>query len=1483
MKNLSNLKTIALAIAILLAQMTNAQIVLHDAANVTQTKAVLSAEFPDSGFVAKGFEYKFGTVPILDEFSKFVLSQDSEPVQITTTGKQWSARTVKGWVESNKELAAGESSSMTATVTFYNAGKVSFDWSVDSEENIGVLCFIVDGEVVSEISGFVDFKTYTRSLAAGEHTLEWIYEKKSATNVGLDLGMVRNIKFVNVTEGDWIEVQTDDDTYELSNLYPGHEYIYRAYYTRKKEGLIPSTVSRYMSVYSQIETFSTLPVTLGEPEIVSTTQTTATISCSVNLGDAHRISQCGIITNGKIRPSLSGIDAALLFPGSDPVDISHSGGLGISFYQMSPGDAYYSDRGVWIKADGYYVQADFTLYEDAVISFTCSAVNSGFLKLYIDNVLVEELYRESKSVSELLGKGKHTIKWLFNSSFDSGYARLYDLNITKVDVSKLKNYNIPYNPQLPTDTILLEATSTLCHTMAGLPTLSKSNATFFVELSVDNQSEVLLSDRIDFETKPVTADTLDVESIRQASATIRGKVDGGDATVIATGLQYKDISGTRWTNFTKEINDTLLSHTITRLRPSTTYNYRSYIQSQGCDTVYSEVGTFTTLSVEAKKPVLINRTQRTAEIQGKVIFGDASIYQRGMQFRKQGTEEWEEVEDGGNDSIYILKKSGLEIKSNYQARTYIQPAGSDIIYSDILDFRTKSVEVYIDSITDVYQRNVTVHGKIDCVDEPLSGGRISIYRVIEGQMSDFVKSVDIPTNDSLFVQKITGLQPNTAYCFIAELDYGEGQKAYSNVHENETLEGDAYKKALLANGSSTNVEIEYADGWEATENGLYFGQYAWKDDLTVTFTLTKETTISFDWSVVRSYSYNGATSPSIRLFIDGSSIAFKQISAILNDKTYSAHVTITLDAGKHTLTWSPDYTGRFYVKNLMIPVDEESAAITTRGFFKDETIIATDVTQTRAFLIATLEETDEDIEGYEFRYNITDVLNLNQGENDEKVVKISVEKGENGNLSQSISGLLPSQNYNYAVVAKLDGQLFASPIKVFETLPVNVQINVNSITQTSATATVKMSAGDADIQNLQYFVSGTDMDGYKNVDGAISITGLKPMNTYNIYIRWNVSGKEYSYSSSFKTSATSVTRFVEETTQTSAVVQINPNYGTATYINSGFIFANDSVVNVPLGETVRLTELEPNTSYTIQPFLETLEGGLVYGSTLVFMTKAISLITEPVSNISNRSATMNGTIDCDSYSSAEFGFQWKQMSGWESEPAFTKGVKNDDGTISVALVNGMLEPNTDYQYRVAVRYLGKVYSASDWVTFRTELEYVYYPASVYTIFRTDRENNALVLCGYYVAGSESISSQGYEYWSITRQTRSAGEVVTINTDESMQYSISLASLADGNYSVRAFVETASGDRIYGQTLSFGVSGGALLAVDEMETDNIECSVSGNVLSVHNAANQSCIIYNIQGAIIEERDTMSDTETFVLERKGLYIVSFSNGVVRKVRL
>lgn len=254
---------------------THAQIVLHEATDVTQTKATLSADFPDLS-VEHGFQYKYGTLPEIDDFSKLALSAISDPVQINTTGTNaWSARTVKGWVESKSNLYVGQTSVMSAKVKFSEPTTVTFEWSVDSEEGIGILSFIVDGKTVREISGAVDFTQVSYQVTSGEHTLQWQYKKTAATNVGLDLGMVRNIDLQNTTEGEWIDVRTDNDICTLYTLMPTYKYVYRAFTKIKGEKFL-----------SSIKGLETEGIMMQDLNVSSIDYTSATFSLDTDMGDA---------------------------------------------------------------------------------------------------------------------------------------------------------------------------------------------------------------------------------------------------------------------------------------------------------------------------------------------------------------------------------------------------------------------------------------------------------------------------------------------------------------------------------------------------------------------------------------------------------------------------------------------------------------------------------------------------------------------------------------------------------------------------------------------------------------------------------------------------------------------------------------------------------------------------------------------------------------------------------------------------------------------------------------------------------------------------------------------------------------------------------------------------------------------------------------------------------------------------------------------
>jgi hypothetical protein len=75
----------------------------------------------------------------------------------------------------------------------YGPGTISFDWSVSSEDTYDHLRFYVDGVLIAEISGEVDWARAEYSLPAGLHKVTWSYEKDEYVSAGDDCGWVDNV------------------------------------------------------------------------------------------------------------------------------------------------------------------------------------------------------------------------------------------------------------------------------------------------------------------------------------------------------------------------------------------------------------------------------------------------------------------------------------------------------------------------------------------------------------------------------------------------------------------------------------------------------------------------------------------------------------------------------------------------------------------------------------------------------------------------------------------------------------------------------------------------------------------------------------------------------------------------------------------------------------------------------------------------------------------------------------------------------------------------------------------------------------------------------------------------------------------------------------------------------------------------------------------------------------------------------------------
>lgn len=1321
-----------------IAQST-AQIVLHEAIDITQTKATLSADFPENS-TGHGFQYKYGTLPVIDEFSQFALASTSDPVQINNKSSYaWSARNVKGWIESNPNVPVNQESKISIDVTIYNSSTLSFEWSVDSEDGIGILSLQIDGVMLHSISGFHDFESITVPLADGHHTISWSYRKDRASNMGLDIGMLRNISLSNTTPNDWI----DSNNAEISALYPSQKYLYRAYcVTPQYQG----------KTFSPIKEFETQGLSFSNLEASPITQTTATLNYTPNFGDANADFY---YVFGPKQPTheCSDLEKYLLNQSTTLISTQFSSGWKTNRYSgVYNSDSYYTET----------IELDVILTEESTISFAwlCygwqgNSIGSktSSMHFYVDDISKAYISNaswksdsEKETVSIVVPQGIHKLKFTTDLAGGSPSWPCFG-GIWNLDIPNVSEFSaISTKVQSDGSALVLENLN------------PKSVYGYYVE-SLPNYTSPLsehwingTSQFIEFETLGITFYDIAFDNITQASANLSCNINSGDATVLTTGLTFKEKSSDNWTNVLFDNISSDLSYKLSRLKPNTQYEFCFYADIDNLGLVYSDISEFCTLPIIANKPEVVKITQHQAVLSGSIIFGDANIYQKGMQFRKKGSSTWEEVEDGGDNSSFICAKKNLEMGAMYQARTYVQPAGCDVIYSDILEFTT--LDTYF----------------INC---------------------------------------------------------------NSNAHTQTTITLEA-SLAETDDEASINYGFEYyiaSDGFFENANSFVSSEVT---DIPVT-----------------------PNDKSIKTIINNLTpqmgIRWRAYAIIDGNKTYYT--------SSKNLTW--DFAG----------TDRATIDASVKKITQTSISLELDATQDGDAIISQIEyalaNSVQDTQNYSICGNILTLNNLvpNQPYN----IRFR------GLVNERYCPLLKEVGWDYSWFE-------------YKTLPVNVNVSISGITQTKAKMKVSIDSGDAEITDIRYRLNYDEVRPYSEEQTLVNLT---PGNSYTITIFAKVNGIESSWSANasnnafkFTTKSVSSNLSISEVYQTAAKVSWTSNVGDATFVCSGLEFSSESISSDNESGERLFNELVPNMSYSCRSYVETAEGGRVYSTQRTFTTKAISTSTLSVSNISNRSATMNGEIDCDSYSSADFGFEWKQMEGWQSAPAFTKGVKREDGKISVSLVNGMLEPNTDYQYRTAVRYIDEIYTSNDWQTFRTESEYIYYPASVYTVFRTDRENNALILCGYYVAGSETITSQGYEYWQTgqhSSRTLAPQNAVTINTDESMQHIFSNGDLSNGSYAVRAFVKTETGETLYGATLGFNVSDTGYSGIDSIESDNVQVFADGSTLKIVNGTNLSCYIYNLSGLLIAERITMSEYEEFHLSENSIYIIKLSNGKVMKLRL
>ena len=96
---------------------------------------------------------------------------------------------------SSGNISDSQSSSMSLTLDVLAAGEIKFWYKVSSEGTYDFLQFFVDGGLIEQWSGEVDWSEYIYQVDAGPHTFTFTYDKDVSVSNGGDAGWIDYIEF----------------------------------------------------------------------------------------------------------------------------------------------------------------------------------------------------------------------------------------------------------------------------------------------------------------------------------------------------------------------------------------------------------------------------------------------------------------------------------------------------------------------------------------------------------------------------------------------------------------------------------------------------------------------------------------------------------------------------------------------------------------------------------------------------------------------------------------------------------------------------------------------------------------------------------------------------------------------------------------------------------------------------------------------------------------------------------------------------------------------------------------------------------------------------------------------------------------------------------------------------------------------------------------------------------------------------------------
>lgn len=277
----------------------------------------------------------------------------------------------------------------------------------------------------------------------------------------------------------------------------------------------------------------------------------------------------------------------------------------------------------------------------------------------------------------------------------------------------------------------------------------------------------------------------------------------------------------------------------------------------------------------------------------------------------------------------------------------------------------------------------------------------------------------------------------------------------------------------------------------------------------------------------------------------------------------------------------------------------------------------------------------------------------------------------------------------------------------------------------------------------------------------------------------------------------------------SVIANVGPTSisATVTYDKGDAHVSETGFTDQGTGNSLVLTGLTPNTSYTVEYYVKTEEGSYE-NAKQTFTTPSLELTTLQPRCVSSTCAIVAAETNMTD-DEINAGFQWRKYDAPEE-------LKSSEGY--AAIYGGQLEgyiknlqSASYYNVRAFYKSAEGKYYYGDWVTFDPS-DFSYFEPTVHTYAATDVTHNSVRVKGYVLAGTENIDEQGFEYWPVNG---SATNALRIQATTKAAVSDVHTVLATGQvmtaelrdlqpettYCCRAFVKTATGT-VYGEEQTF---------------------------------------------------------------------------------